>query len=434
MADTPITLAGWAAYAGTHPMAKRVINTFIAQRPLLGEVPIVNWPGGEDFSWVLNSTLPTITWEAESAAHYSSTGTRRKLKTSPAYAHGDVEIPIFSSAAINDPLIMEAQQVMDLVRAMGVSMSGKLFTGAWMTEANVTINGSGIAATPGIDVVVAVSNNWPSGAADVSYTHAGTLLKIKAPGSSTFGVGVSIAGGDGNYTLYDGDDTTQYVTLTIDASDYTTGAVNLLHNGALTFQRPEDVAGLLGIAALDSNQVKTPSTNGDAATLAHLDELEEMCLGPKEEKVLLVNPRTRIALKHLLAGAGGTQPQIYRGRDLSKYDLVYEGVPILAESNIGKAETQGGSGAICTRMYCVRLNQDVGFHMFAVRNMQGPNFGTMPAISDHDSEMGPVPLPVYLRKLGEATTTQTYKWRIGAGIATVLRNSQSCSMRYGVTT
>ena len=431
MADTPQTLAHWAAYGGVNYLAKTVINTLIANRPLLGMTPYEDWPGTTDYSWVLNSTGPTITWGAETAAHYSSASARYKLTTYLSYGHGDIEIPIHSSSTMDAAMSMEMEEALDLIRNMGISMSSKLFTGDYMTEANVTIVGSGIAATPGVDAVVKVSENHKSGVAAIKYTHATTSLQYRAPGSTTYGAAVDISGGDGNFTLYDGDDTTVYVTLTIDITDYTTGAVDLEHPGALSIQRPENIAGLRQLAVLDSNQVATASTNGDTATLTMLDELDEMTLGPKDEKIFVMNPRTRRKIKSLIGASGGMKQGEWQGQDLSKWDLNYEGIPVVADSNVSIAETQG-TETTCGAMYCLRLNKDVGYHLLFGHH-RGPNFGTMSAVSDHDAIGGNVQLPVYMRRLGEATDYARYKWRISVGMAAALKRSSSCAIRYGVT-
>lgn len=436
MADAPQTFAEWSARGTTNVLARVVINTLIAQRPLLGLVPMLQWPGGEDFSWILNKTLPTITWEDESSTHDATQAVRKKLRTYLSYAHGDIEIPIHSNAVYNAALNMEMQDALDLIRAMGISLSGKLWTGAYMTEASdVTIVGTGLAATPGVDALTAISANMPTGVAALKYTNADTKVYFRAPGSTTYGAGVDISGGDGNFTLYDGDDTTMYITATIDISDWTGIAADAEYPGALTFLMPDDIAGLKELAALDSNQVKTPSTNGDALTLTHLDELEELCIGPKSEKIFVMNPRTRIAAKHLIAAAGGMRQGEYQGRDLSKYELNYEGVPVLADSNIAINETQG-SATTCGRVYCLRLNPQVGYHLFYGAH-NGPNEGTMSAVSDHasgaDADPQGIQLPVYMRRLGEQDNAQYFKWRISCAIAAVLKRSSSCGMRYGIT-
>lgn len=439
MADAPQTFAEWGSNRTVPALQRAVINTIIADRPLLGLVPMQMWPGTEVFEWTLNKTLPTITWNDESTAHDATQAIRRKLQTQLSYGFGDVEIPIHSSNAYDAVGSMEITEATDLARAMGVSLSNKLWTGTYMDVTNdVTIYGTGVAGAEGIDAVTAISVNMAKGFGDIQYTHAGTTLKFRAPNSTVYGAAVDISGGDGDYTLYDGLDPTQSVTVTVDVSDFTTGAADLDLPGALQFGTPTNIAGLYGLAQLDSNQIKTPSTNGDAATLAHLDELEELCVGPKGEKLFVVNNRTRIALKHLIGGVGGMRQGEFQGRDLDKYDLNYEGVPIVADSNIATDETQGASIGICTRMYCVRLNRDVGYHMFN-NPSSGPNDGTMsPVTSDHseggDGFAPDIPLPVYMRRIGEAYNKQYYKWRISTSVAAVLKRSTSLSMRYGVTT
>lgn len=432
MAEAPQTFAQWAAYGGIEMRQRAIINTLIQNDPFLGDVPLEVWQGGESYSWLLNSTLPTISAIDETSTLESTQVKRKKLTTYLSQYGGEVEIPIFLQSTMAAGYNLEAEDVADLVRAMGRKMASELMQGNYMTEASdVTIYGTGIAATPGIDAVTAISANMPTGRADISYVHATTSLKFKAPGSTTYGALVDISGGDGDFTLVDGDDTTKKVTVTVDITDFTAGAVDLTCNGALEFLRPDEVAGLKELAALDSNQVKTPSTDGDALTLAYLDELEEMCLGPKSEKVFLMNARTRRAAKTLIAAAGGMQQSEYQDQRLSKYSMAYEGVPIVANPNISIAETQGATST-CGRVYCVRLNPAVGFGMvYAPQN--GPNMGTASASSDHSSEGGNINLPVYLRKLGEFEDRATFKWRCTAALATFLKRSQSCAMRYGIT-
>lgn len=431
MADAPQTLAEWAAHGAINPLQRQVVNTLIEDRALLGMVPILPWPGGEDFSWILNKTSPDFTWEAESETHDSSQPLRRKMTTTLAYGHGDVEIPIHSSSTMDAAMNMEAEDSMELIRSAGISISSKLWTGDYMTEANVTIIGTGLAATPYIDAVTNVSVNTAAGYGDFLYTHTGTFLQYRAPGSTTWGAQVACASDD-TYTLYDGTDTTMSVSVTLDVSDV---AADTTMIGALLFQRPENIAGLKALAQLDSNQIMSVGTNGDAVTLAQLDELEEMCIGPKSEKFFFMNKRTRRAVKALIGGVGGMKQGEFQGRDLSKYNLNYEGVPVEVDSSIPVNETQG-TATTCGRIYCVRLNPQVGYHLFAGAH-RGPNSGTMTAISDHseggDGNQTPMQLPVYMRRLQEQETTQYYRWRISAAIAGVLKRSKSLSMKYGVT-
>lgn len=438
MADVPQTFAEWSSNSTIPILARAVINTLIEDRPLLGLVPMKPWPGGEDFGWTLNKTLPTFSWVKETATHDATQAIRRKLRAYLSYGYGDVEIPIHSNSVYDALRSMEKSDAADLIRSAGISISQELWTGTYMDETNdVTIIGTGLAATPGIDAVTAVSANMPVGQGAVKYTNADTKLYFRAPGSPTYGAGVDISGGDADYQLFDGTDTTMSVTCTVDASDWTGIAADAEYPGALVFGVPTKIAGLKELAALDSNQVKTPSTNGDAATLPMLDELEELVKGPKGEKIFVVNNRTRIALKHLIAAVGGMKQGEFQGRDLSKYDLNYEGVPIVADSNIATNETQGSAIGITTRMYCVRLNPEVGYHLFYGAH-NGPNEGTMTAVSDHasgaDSDPSGIQLPVYMRRLGESENAQYFKWRISAAISAVLKRSSSLSMRYGVTT
>lgn len=431
MADAPQTLAEWAAHGGTNPLAKMVLNTLVGKYPMLGIVPMLRWPGGEDYSWVLNKTAPTFTWEAETATHESTQAKRRKLRTYLSYGHGEVEIPIASSNMMDEALNQEREDVMDLIRSAGLSIGAKIFTGTWMTPANVTIAGTGLAATPGFDSITAVSQNMPAGLGGLFYDHSETALQFKAPGSTTYGTAVDISGGDGSFTLTDGDDSTMSITGTVDITDFTTGAVDITMPGAFLFQKPESPAGLRYLATLDTTRVFGASTDGDAPTLAHLDELDDAVEGPSNEKVFVMNTRTRRYYKSLLGGGGGVVPEYWMGTALAKNSLFYEGKPILADANVSIAETQGQT-TTCGRVYCVRLNPQQGVHMY-YGDQNGPNVGTMAAVTDTDEILGNAQLPVYLRKLGEGYTAQNYKWRLSANVATVLRKSSGVAVRYGLT-
>lgn len=428
MSDIPQTFAQWAAYGGINYLERKIINVLIEDRPLLGLMPIVNWPGTEDVRWILNKTAPTITWEAETATHESSQVLRKAITTYLSYGHGDIEVPIHTNSTMNAAFNQEMEDALDLIRAMGISMSSELFTGDYMTEANITILGTGLAATPYVDAVTICSVNMGRGFGGLKYTHTGTFLQFRAPGSSTYGAQVACAS-DADYTVYDGDDTTKAVTLTLDVTDL--GADCELP-GALEFQKPERIAGLHGLAQLDSAQIRTVATNGEAVTLAMLDQLDEMVLGPKNEKLYVMNKRTRLVVKSLIAAAGGTRPAEFQDGTIDKKNLAYEQVRIAADTNVAITETQGSASGTCGRVYCVRLNPVVGYHLFGGAH-RGPNMGEVKAISDHDAVGGPIQLPVYMRKLGESYTKQQYKWRISAGIAAALKRSKSCGMAYGIT-
>jgi len=432
MADIPQTFAEWSSHNGLNYLQKQIINTLIENRPLLGMMPIEQWPGTVDYSWTLNKTAPTVTWEAETATHESTQALRKKLTTYLAYGHGDIEVPIHSSSTMQAGANMEMADALDLIRSMGISISGKLFTGAYMATTACTIAGTGLAATPGFDACTAISANMPTGVAGVEYTHTGTLLAFRAPGSTTYGTGVSIAGGDADYTLTDGDDSQKSVTLTVDATDFTGGAVDLDLPGALTFGMPTNMAGIRQLAVLDTNQVPTIDTNGAAITLAQLDELDDMVLGPESDKIYLTSHRTARVIKGLILAAGGTRPVEMQDGTVAKSALAYEGKRIIIDSNVSITETQGSSSGVCSAVYCLRLNKDVGFHMIAGAH-NGPNEGVMSAVTDHDAVGGSIQLPVYMRKLAEDYNTQNFKWRISAGIATALKRSKSCAIRYGVT-
>jgi len=428
-------MAEWAAHGSISALDRQVINTLIEDRDLLGRATILPWPGVEEYSWLLNKTSPDFTFEAETAAHYASQPKRRKMSCRLSYGHGDIQIPIHSSSTLDAAMDMEMEDGLELLRAAGIKISDKLWNGDYITEASVTIYGTGLTATPYVDAIVTLSANTPSGMAGLKYTHVGTFLQYKSPGSTTWGAQVACAA-DGNYTLLDGDDTTQSVILTVDVTDL---AADCTMAGAFLIQNPENMAGLHALAQIDSGQILTVGTDGDAIALSQLDDLEERCLGPKSEKVYYCNKRTRLSIKALLGGVGGTRPEQYADPNspLNKYDLFYEGVPVAVDSSIAITETRGATTGTCGRIYCVRHNPRVGYHLYAGAH-HGPNEGVISSPSSDHSMSGDglnpnIQIPVYMRRLPEGDTKQFFKWRASVAIAAVLRRSTSLSMKYGVT-
>jgi hypothetical protein len=429
MADLPLTFDAWSRLQTLPTLARVVLTTLIENRPLLGMMPGVRWPGGDRFTWTMNSSLPTITWTNETATLEATRSAEYNLGVELSQAVGDVELPIHLNTTMDSIRSPEVENTLNLIRSMGIALSGGIVQGTYIKEADVTIRAE--AGTKGIDAVVAVGGAVGRGFGSLKFTDADDKVYFRAPGSRTYGAGVVIAGASANYVLADGENTSANVTLTIDSVD-SLGNGDWEYHEALSFPRPEQIAGIKELATIDSNQVFAPvGADGDALTLAHLDELEEATLGPKSELIYLTNARTRRHIKSLIAAVGGTTPSDLQTMAVNKYGLAYEGVGIVADPSIDITETQGAT-TTATRVYCARLNPEVGWHLFWGMH-SGPNFGTMSAVSDHDAEGGPITLPVYMRKLGESYNGANYKWRISAAVCSRLAHSKSMAVRYGIT-
>jgi hypothetical protein len=425
MADTPLT---FAEYAKSTPdvLSKACINTLIADDELLSVIPMSLWQGGKSYTWVLNNSGPTIAAIDETTVLYSSKPTRHTVTAYLTQYGGEVEIPVFLDSSMAMNVAGWTEDVADLIRAFGQWLRSKIIVGDYMTEANATVIPFNSSAKPGIDAITTLSANMGVGEIWFKYVHVGTLLSMKAPGSSTYGTAQAVA--DGAMTFADGDDTTKTVTVTIDASDYTDLAENTTRPG-ITTVRPESIAGLRYLATLDSAQTWAPSTDGDAITLAALDKLDEMCLGPRNEKIFLMNARTRRAVNTLQRAAGAATVQDFKAGTLPNA-VRHNGIPLVACPGVSVAETQGAT-ITCGRVYCVRLNSEVGWKLiYGAQN--GPNFGQLGAATDDDVNRN-MSLPLYVRRLGERENYATWKVRATGAFASVLMRSKSCSMMYGVT-
>lgn len=122
---------------------------------------------------------------------------------------------------------------------------------------------------------------------------------------------------------------------------------------------PTEFDGLVNLVT--APQTIATGVNGGALTLDQLDELLDLV--PNGVDALIMHPATIRAYKALLrAVGGGTDASMLQLKNFSNPILTHSGVPILVNDFVPTDEVQGTSGAVCTSVYAVRMNELDGIH------------------------------------------------------------------------
>lgn len=130
---------------------------------------------------------------------------------------------------------------------------------------------------------------------------------------------------------------------------------------------PKEFDGVKNLVAVA--QTMDAGTNGAAVTLSMLDELLDGV--PNGADVLMMRSGTIRALRSLLRSAGGLEPAHIMMENFGRPMLTHNGVPIIVNDFLPITEVQGTSGAVCTSIYAMRLNEVDGLHGI----YGGPNAG-----------------------------------------------------------
>lgn len=387
-----LTFAQWSKFVP--PLYQAFFNTVINKDPWWRFVPTVGWNGSTHIENPIKTGNPTISSLVEGSTVPESAGTYAKMYTYLSELGGQTPIDVHTNANyIGITGNSEARAYSDQSEAYGIKLRDLSINGGYMTEANVTVN----AGLVGVDSVDAVSCAMPKGDAAYRYTHATTSVAFKAPGSNTYGPEVDISGGDGAFTTYDGDNALMWITCTLDVSDFTGGAADFYYADAFTFQHPEEMKGLKALSDLDANQQRAAAgATGDAITIDALDELEQLCHGGN--KIYVVSTRTERSIRTLKTGLGGSDSLDFDRNPIN--GLVHNGWPIVTSAGIGLNESKGGVSTLC-RVYLVSLDADEGLKFIYGRQEGAPVITRYPAMDGSERSGPPIPVPVFLRNIGE---------------------------------
>lgn len=117
----------------------------------------------------------------------------------------------------------------------------------------------------------------------------------------------------------------------------------------------------------DGVKVLTPAgqtidagANGAALALTMLDELVDAV--PYGADAIMMRSGTWRAYLALLRALGGTQPESVEIENFGRAVRAHNGTPVIINDFLPTDEVMGASGAVCTSVYAMRLNEADGLH------------------------------------------------------------------------
>lgn len=348
------------------PFSVGLIKQISTADEMFGVLP-VELKRGMTFSYEREVSTGEFGFIAPGGSVTESSATSERVDVSIREATSDVDVPNFAEDVQQDegPSAID-RQIMAKGKAAGRLVAQTVITGNCAD--GVTME-EDFANGPGVDALVAASpfiltTTHGGAGGSLKYTHSGTLLAFRAPGDSSYGAGVSIAGGDANYTLASGDPS-KWITVTIDASDLTTGAANAVR-GILFTTSTNAFDGLPRFVKEGSTQLLDAApTVGNSLTFSLMDQLRDGVRNRSGVVAYVMNSAALRYYKTLARASGGVTMAEIAGRSIPSHD----GTPILINDWIPSTESASDADPSTglTSIYCANFApEDAGGVFLAV--------------------------------------------------------------------
>lgn len=332
------------------PVLAGVAESIITVDQLVAQIPFRSVGLSDHLTWKREKALPVVS-KIASGDNITSTNALAYDRTT-AYLRRlvcDQDIDNLDAGAAGGMLQAKAEAIGRASKAMGRTFGDDVITGApaW----TVTINDYGASGATSGTIVPGPGQDPRLGNAQIRYTHVGTTVAYKAPGDGDFGAAVTYAAGVKAYSQ----NPNKWATITL---------ATLSANGIVTLSFVANTNEIDGMERLlAAAQTITASTNGDAITLATMDQLADLVTDSNGPKVYIMPSRTRRAVGALLRAAGGATMGEFQSMSFGTGAAVmvptYNGIPILRSDFIPITDTQGSSSA-ATKVYCATLGDQAG--------------------------------------------------------------------------
>lgn len=342
------------AKTATDLVMSGVVENIITVDQVIGALPMMSIGANDHVNFDREKALPTVS-RPSSGATITADNSLEFDRVS-AYVRRilvDQDTDVLDAGVVGGMGSARAKAIAAASKAIARAYGSDIINGNANWTATVGNNGVAGMTISAITVGPGHDSRMPVGI--IRYTHSGTTLKYKAPGDAEFGAAVTAATGAKLYS----DNPNLWVTLAYSGS--------LSADGDITFaiSPTSSTVAIDGLARLvPTAQTVASSTNGDALTLATLDQIADLVTDKNGPKVYIMPTRTRRFVASLLRAAGGATMSEYSseifptGPRGQKY-LNYNGIPILCSDWISIAQTQGSSST-ATAVYCATLGADAG--------------------------------------------------------------------------
>lgn len=332
------------------PVLAGVAESIITVDELVAQMPFRSVGMSDHLTWKREKALPVVS-KVASGDNITSTNALAYDRTT-AYLRRlvcDQDIDNLDAGAAGGMLAAKAEAIGRASKAMARTFGDDVVTGApaW----TVTINDYGASGASSGTIVPGPGHDPRLGNAQIRYVHSGTTVAYKAPGDSDFGAPVTYAAGVRAYSQ----NPNKWANITL---------ATLSANGIITLSFVANTNEIDGMERLlASAQTISSSTNGDAITLATMDQLADLVTDTNGIKTYIMSSRTRRAVMALVRAAGGASMGEFMtmnfgtGRDVKV--PTYNGIPILRSDFIPITDTQGNISS-ATKVYCATLGDAGG--------------------------------------------------------------------------
>lgn len=334
------------------PVMSGVVENIITTDQLTANLPFVNIGLPDHLTWNREKALPAVSKPSSGGSITADNALAFDRVT--AFCRRfviDQDIDNLDAGAAGGMVDAKANAIAKASKSLGREYGQDITDGnpAW----TVTVNDFGATGYTAATIVVGPGHDPRLGPGILKYTHSGTTIAYKAPGDAQYGAAVAVSAGVKVYS----DNANKWVTV-----NFTAGSAAA--NGYVVFTFVANGNEIDGMSRLASAaQTISASTNGDAITLATLDQLADLVTDTSGQKVYIMHSRTRRATMALIRAAGGAlmgeymKLQFGTGREMSL--PTYNDIPILRSDFLSITETQGSSSA-ATRVYCATLSPEGG--------------------------------------------------------------------------
>ena len=332
------------------PVLSGVAESIITVDQLVAQLPFKSIGLSDHLTWRREKALPAVS-KIASGENITSTAALAFDRTT-AYLRRlvcDQDIDNLDAGAAGGMIAAKAEAIGRASKALGRTYGDDVITGApaW----TVTINDYGASGATSGTIVIGPGQDPRLGNAQIRYVHSGTTVAYKAPGDSDFGAAVTYAAGVKAYSQ----NPNKWATITL---------ATLSANGIVTLSFVANTNEIDGMERLlAASQTISASTNGDAITLATMDQLADLVTDTNGPKAYVMPSRTRRAVVALIRAAGGASMGEYMSMQFGTGQDVkvptYNGIPMLRSDFIPITDTQGSSSA-ATKVYCATLGDQAG--------------------------------------------------------------------------
>lgn len=335
------------------PVAAGTIEHIITVDQLIGNLPMISLGVRDNLRFKREKALPGVSKPASGGAITADNALEfTQVQAFVRRMVVDQDIDVLDAGAVGGMMNARADAIGKAAKAIGRTFGDDLIDGN--SNFTATINSFGGTGYSGATIVVGPGHDPRMPVGIIRYTHSGTTVKYKAPGDAEFGPAVSIASGVKIYS----DNEDKWVTLT-------TSAGSASANGDIVFTisgGDQEIDGLERLCAT-SQTIASTGADGDAISLATLDQLADTVTDNGGPKVYLCNRTIRRKVAALLRAAGGATmsefaSEIFQTGAPQRYPT-YNGIPILVTDFIDNDESKGSASSL-TSVYCATLGEKAG--------------------------------------------------------------------------